>query len=256
MASNTSKGLDTGTKVVIGFAALALILFVANGSPDNDAWQSDERDAGATAATLDDANSVDLDLDEGDEADVPSDDPWTSGAPSGSGGDDDETEPPVDDPWTRGAPSGSGDGGDDAAEPPVDDPWTRGSDTDGGFGDDGLPPCVGVSEFETDDGTVSLPIDRSDDAFASPDCEIAPGGSGNAVWLVQVALSACNGQPVPLDGVQGDATTQALAAVQAANGLTVDGVYGPATREAMAWPTAPDGAAGGAVQCIAHPDVE
>jgi hypothetical protein len=254
MASNTSKGLDTGTKVVIGFAALALILFVANGSPDNDAWQSDDSgDAGATAATLDDPNSVDLDLDEGDEADVPPDDPWTSGAPSGSGDDDDEPEPPVDDPWTRGAPSGSGDDGDGDTDPPVDDPWTRGSDAEGGFGDDGLPACVGVSSFETDDGTVPLPIDRSDDAFASADCEIAPGASGNAVWLVQVALSACNGQPVPIDSVFGDATTQALVAVQAANGLTPDGVYGPETREGMAWPTVPEG--GGAAQCISHPGI-
>ena len=201
---------------------------------------------------MDDPNSVDLDLDDDDDVDEPVDDPWTRGAPSGSG-DDDDSEPPVDDPWTRGAPSGSGD--DDDSEPPVDDPWTRGSDGDGLFGDDGLPACVGVSEFETDDGTVPLPIDRSDDAFASPDCEIAPGGSGNAVWLVQVALSACNGQPVPLDSVNGDATTQALAAVQARNGLTVDGSYGPATREAMAWPTEPDRAANGAAQCISHPDV-
>jgi hypothetical protein len=254
MASKTSKGLDTGTKVVIGFAALALILFVANGSPDNDAWQSDEPNAGATADTLDDPNSVDLDLDEGDEADVPTEDPWTSGAPSGSGDDDDESEPPVDDPWTRGAPSGSGDDGDGDTDPPVDDPWTRGSDAEGGFGDDGLPACVGAGAFETDDGSVPLPIDRSDDAFASPDCEIAPGASGNAVWLVQVALSACNGQPVPIDSVHGDATTQALVAVQAANGLTPDGVYGPATREVMAWPTVPDG--GGAAQCISHPGVE
>ena len=142
-----------------------------------------------------------------------------------------------------------------STEAPVDDPWTRGSDADGGLGDDGLPACVGVSAFETDDGTVQLPIDRSEDAFASADCEIAPGGSGNAVWLVQVALTACNGQPVPLDSVNGEAMTQALAAVQAGNGLTADGVYGPATREAMAWPTVLDSDPGGAAQCIAHPGV-
>ena len=209
-------------------------------------------DTGATSGTPDDPNTVELDLDEDDDADVPVDDPWTSGAPSGSG-DDDDADVPVDDPWTSGAPSGSGD--DDEADVPVDDPWTRGSDAEGGFGDDELPACVGVSAFETDDGTVQLPIDRTDDAFASPDCEIAPGGSGTAVWLVQVALSACNGQSVPIDSVNGDAMAQALAAVQASNGLTADGVYGPATREVMAWPTVPDGDAGGAAQCIAHPDV-
>jgi hypothetical protein len=233
MASNTTNGLGTGTKVAIGVGAVALILFIANGSPDDDAWESDgSGDASTGADTSGDANTVDLDLDEDDDADVP-----------------------VDDPWTRGSPSGSGDGDDDEPEAPVDDPWTRGSDAEGGFGADGLPACVGVTAFETDDGTVQLPIDRSEDAFASADCEIAPGGSGNAVWLVQVALSACNGQPVPLDSVSGEATIQALAAVQAQNGLAVDGVYGPATREAMAWPTVPDRDAGGAMQCIAHPDV-
>jgi Putative peptidoglycan binding domain len=232
MATQTSNGMSTGTKAAIGLGAVALILVVARCSPDNDAWESDDSgDAGASSGTLDDPNTVDLDLD------------------------DDEPEAPVDDPWTRGPPSGSDDGDDDDTEAPVDDPWTRGSDADGGLGDDGLPACVGVSEFQTDDGSVQLPIDRSDDAFASADCEIAPGASGNAVWLVQVALSACNGQPVPLDSVNGDATVQALAAVQAQNGLAVDGVYGPATREAMAWLTVPDRDAGGAAQCIAHPDV-
>jgi hypothetical protein len=254
MASNTSNGLDTGTKWIIGLAAVALILVFAWASPDNDAWQDDDS---TSADTSDQTNTVDLDLDDDDEADVPVDDPWTRGAPSGSGdGDDDESEPPVDDPWTRGAPSGSGDGDDDESEPPVDDPWTRGSDAEGGFGDDGLPACVGVGEFQTDDGSVPLPIDSSNDAFASPDCEITPGGSGNAVWLVQVALNACNGQPVPVDSVNGAATIQALAAVQAQNGLTADGVYGPVTREVMAWPTVPSRDTGGAALCIAHPGVE
>jgi Putative peptidoglycan binding domain len=230
MASNTSNGLDTGTKWIIGLAAVALILVFAWASPDNDAWQDDDS---TSADTSDQTNTVDLDLDDDDEADVP-----------------------VDDPWTRGAPSGSGDGDDDESEPPVDDPWTRGSDAEGGFGDDGLPACVGVGEFQTDDGSVPLPIDSSNDAFASPDCEITPGGSGNAVWLVQVALNACNGQPVPVDSVNGAATIQALAAVQAQNGLTADGVYGPVTREVMAWPTVPSRDTGGAALCIAHPGVE
>jgi Putative peptidoglycan binding domain len=230
MASNTSNGLDTGTKWIIGLAAVALILVFAWASPDNDAWQDDDS---TSADTSDQTNTVDLDLDDDDEADVP-----------------------VDDPWTRGAPSGSGDSDDDESEQPVDDPWTRGSDAEGGFGDDGLPACVGVGEFQTDDGSVPLPIDSSNDAFASPDCEITPGGSGNAVWLVQVALNACNGQPVPVDSVNGAATIQALAAVQAQNGLTADGVYGPVTREVMAWPTVPSRDTGGAALCIAHPGVE
>jgi Putative peptidoglycan binding domain len=230
MASNTSEGLSTGTKVFIGIATVALILLFARASPDNDAWDDD---ASTSADTSDEAKTVDLDLD-----------------------DDGDGEVPPDDPWTRGAPAGSGDGGDDESEPPVDDPWTRGAPAGSGDTDDGPPPCIGVSGFETEVGSVPLPTDTSDDAFASPDCEIAPAGSGNAVWLVQVVLNACNGQPVPVDSVNGAATTQALAAVQAQNGLTADGVYGPATREVMAWPTVPDDDAGGVAQCISHPDVE
>ena len=256
MATNTSSkgGMSTGTKVALGLGGFVIFLFLANSEPDeDDAWQTDESKE-VDSVDSGDPDSVDLDLDDGDQVDeveVPPDDPWTSGAPSGSS-DDDEPEPPVDDPWTRGSDA-EDDGGDDEPEPPVDDPWTRGPD-DGGFGDDGLPACVSVSEFQTDVGAVDLPIDRSDDAFASPDCAIPEGRSGEAVSLVQAALTVCNGQPVPLDGVYGDAMTQAVAAVQTRNGLTADGVYGPATREAMAWPTVPDG--GGAAQCIAHPDVE
>jgi hypothetical protein len=230
MASNTSEGLSTGTKVFIGIATVALILLFARASPDNDAWDDD---ASTSADTSDEAKTVDLDLDDEGDGEVPPDDPWTRGAPAGSGdGGDDESEPPVDDPWTRGAPAGSGDT------------------------DDGPPPCIGVSGFETEDGSVPLPTDTSDDAFASPDCEIGPGASGNAVWMVQVALTACNGQPVSVDSMNGPATTQAIAAVQARNGLAADGVYGPATREVMAWPTVPGGDADRAAQCIAHPGVE
>jgi hypothetical protein len=230
MASNTSEGLSTGTKVFIGIATVALILLFARASPDNDAWDDD---ASTSADTSDEAKTVDLDLDDEGDGEVPPDDPWTRGAPAGSGdGGDDESEPPVDDPWTRGAPAGSGDT------------------------DDGPPPCIGVSGFETEDGSVPLPTDTSDDAFASPDCEIGPGASGNAVWMVQVALTACNGQPVSVDSMNGAATTQAIAAVQARNGLEADGVYGPATREVMAWPTVPGGDPDRAAQCIAHPGVE
>jgi Putative peptidoglycan binding domain len=230
MASNTSEGLSTGTKVFIGIATVALILLFARASPDNDAWDDD---ASTSADTSDEAKTVDLDLD-----------------------DDGDGEVPPDDPWTRGAPAGSGDGGDDESEPPVDDPWTRGAPAGSGDTDDGPPPCIGVSGFETEDGSVPLPTDTSDDAFASPDCEIGPGASGNAVWMVQVALTACNGQPVSVDSMNGPATTQAIAAVQARNGLAADGVYGPATREVMAWPTVPGGDADRAAQCIAHPGVE
>ena len=65
--------------LLAGGAASAV---VKNGSPDDDAWESDEGNAGVSSATSDDPNTVDLDLDEDDDADVPADDPWTSGAPA------------------------------------------------------------------------------------------------------------------------------------------------------------------------------
>ena len=242
MAAKTTsnkKGMSTAAMLAIGFGASFLLLFLANaGSDEDDAWEADE----SKEVEEVDSGSVDLDLDDGDEAEVPPDDPWTRGAPSGSD-DDDEPEPPVDDPWTRGGPPP--DDSDDEPEPPVDDPWTRGPDDDGGFGDDGFPACVGVSEFQTDVGAVVLPIDRADDAFASPDCAIPEGRSGEAVSLVQAALTVCNGQPVPLDGVYGDAMSQAVAAVQTRNGLTADGVYGPANA-ARRWPGRPCPTAAGA----------
>ena len=225
--SSNQKGLSTGAKVAIGVAGLAVIMVLGSGEPDeDDAWVADGKEIDDVGSA--DPNDVDLDLDDDDEVVIPADDPWTRGPP-----------PPDDD--------------DDEPELPADDPWTRGSDDDGGFGDDGLPACVGVLEFQTSDGAVVLPIDQTDDAFASPDCAIPEGRSGDAVALVQTALTFCNDQPVALDGVYGATVTDAVAAVQSRSGLTEDGVYGPSTREAMAWPTVPDG--GGAAVCVSHPDV-
>jgi hypothetical protein len=247
--SSNQKGLSTGAKVAIGVAGLAVIMVLGSGEPDeDDAWVADGKEVDDVGSA--DPNDVDLDLDDDDdEVAIPADDPWTRGPPPPD--DDDEPELPADDPWTRGPPPPDDD--DDEPELPADDPWTRGSDDDGGFGDDGLPACVGVLEFQTSDGAVVLPIDQTDDAFASPDCAIPEGRSGDAVALVQTALTFCNDQPVALDGVYGATVTDAVAAVQSRSGLTEDGVYGPSTREAMAWPTVPDG--GGAAVCVSHPDV-
>lgn len=252
MAEKSSKGLDTGTKVVVGLAAVAMILFLVNGSPDNDSWTDD---GDGSAATVD-GETTGADASR-DGSDVPVDDPWTRGAGTGDGSgdeDDEAADVPVDDPWTRGPPSGAGDGDadDGDTELPADDPWTRGSDATGGFGDDGPSRCLGVMPFQTADGSVLLPTDRHDDAFASPDCTISPGQSGDPVSLVQLALAGCNGQAVPVDGSYGDALGWALGAVQSAAGLTVDGIYGPETREAMAWPTELDD---GGTSCVAHPGV-
>ena len=268
MATNGSQknSIDTGTKIVIGLAAVALLFALFDGAPEDDAWDGDDTAAVKESGTGSDA----VVLDES-EAEVPVDDPWTRGGPPDEG--DDEAEVPVDDPWTRGSPAGGDGGGDDEPEVPVDDPWTRGSPADDGGGDEPEVPaddpwtrgttadtddgelsvCAGTMEYRTDDGRVRLPTDRPEDEWASADCTLSRGQSGGAVVLVQVALTLCNGQRIPIDGVNGEATRLALANVQSAHGIHVDGGYGPATREVMAWPTDP--ADGGSGLCVPQPDV-
>ena len=227
----SGNSMDTGTKVVIGLLAVALLLAMLGGRPDNDAWDGDDP---PDAEAADGAGSS------------AEDDPWTRGAPPDDDGDDDVVTD-VDDPWTRGAPPP--DDGDDEVATDVDDPWTRGPSP---RGRSGLRACQGVTGFPVDEGTVSLPIDSDDDAFASPDCTFARGQSDESVLLLQAALNRCNGQAVAADGIYGLETRQAVATVQAQHGVAADGAYGPDTREAMAWPTDPDG---GASACITGPDV-
>jgi hypothetical protein len=260
------KDSKVWVKVAAGVIGVALVLaLMSDGDPgDDDAWVDDESSAsvddspfadgtGQTPSPAPDGADVDIDLDD-DGGDVSSgtaeDDAWTRDAPADVDvdGDDADPEPPPDDPWTRGSPAAE-DGGDDD-DAPVDDPWSRGRRTSEGGG---LPPCGGTMEYVTGEGRVQLPTDQGDDAFASADCALGPGRSGAAVSLVQAALNECNGQAVPVTGVNDEATSRALAAVQAHHGLAADGVYGPATREAMAWPTQPDD--GGPVCCMSHPDI-
>ncbi|HKY64943.1 MAG TPA: peptidoglycan-binding domain-containing protein [Acidimicrobiales bacterium] len=259
-ANKSNSSLDTGTKVVIGLASVALLFALLDGGPDNDAWQGDEtatvKESGTGADA--DADAVDIDVDDEDDGEpvAPADDPWTRGGPPDADDslfDDDEPEPPVDDPWTRGGPPDADDSlfDDDEPEAPVDDPWTRGNPDDSAG--DGLPACVATMDYETDDGRVRLPTDRPEDEWASADCTFSRGQSGDPVELVQVALNLCNGQRFPIDGENGDATRAALSNVQAAHGIAVDGGYGPATREVMAWPTDPDD--GRSPLCVPQPDI-
>jgi hypothetical protein len=287
MAENSTRSLDTGTKVVIGLASLALLFAILGSEPGNDAWDADEpagdvEAIGPTGTTWgsssdgfstvpgapDDPWSAGGASSGDGRTDTSADDPWTRGGASFDTGDDD-SDVPVDDPWTRGAPSSGGDGSPPSV--PADDPWTRGQTPSGGgtsvsvpaddpwtrasapSGDDGPPPCVGTMEFPTEGGTVRLPTDRPEDAFASPDCVIARGQSGGAVLLVQNALNACNGKSVALTGTNDRATAKALSEVQARQGLTTDGVYGPSTRRVMAWPTQ---SGGGTSRCLTHQDID
>jgi len=231
----SDNSMDTGTKIVLGLLAVALLIATLNGSDGDD---DDEASADAKTSASDGSS-------DGSDGD----DPWTRGPPPDDGDDDEVTV--VDDPWTRGPPPDDGDDDDEVTV--VDDPWTRGAPPSGGGG---LPACRGIGDFPVDAGVVALPIDSEDDAFASADCTFARGQSDESVLLVQAALSQCNGRPVAGDGIYGPDTRRAVAAVQADHGLTADGGYGPDTREAMSWPTRPDrDASGAAARCVAQPDV-
>jgi hypothetical protein len=287
MAKQSTRSLDTGTKMVIGLASLALLFAILGSEPSDDAWDGDEPGdveaigpTGTTWGSSSDGFSTvpGAPDDPWSEGGAPSgdrgsgttvDDPWTRGGASFDSGDDD-ADVPVDDPWTRGATSASSDAG-SAPSLPADDPWTRGrTPSDGGSsvslpaddpwtrgstpsGDDGPSPCVGTMEFPTGTGTVRLPTDRPESAFASPDCVIARGQSGGPVLLVQKALNACNGKSVSLTGTNDQATAKALSDVQARQGLTPDGVYGPSTRRVMGWPTQ---SGDGATRCLTHQDID
>ena len=89
--------------------------------------------------------------------------------------------------------------------------------------------CDGVVILETASGTASIPGDE-----ASVGCEMgAGGGDADAVRALQRALVTCHGQDIPVDGVYGEQTEQAVASVQKQSGLAVDGTFDPRTRDAM-----------------------
>src|SRR3954468_10242131 len=59
------------------------------------------------------------------------------------------------------------------------------------------------------------------------------GSSGDWVSYLQQVLAQVGYDPGPIDGSFGSGTAQAVAAFQAATGLTADGIAGPATWAAL-----------------------
>jgi hypothetical protein len=91
----SDRSMDTGTKVVLGLLAVALLIATLNGADGDD---DDEGSADAKTSSS-----------EGSADGSGGDDPWTRGPPADDGDDDDEVTV-VDDPWTRGAPPSDGGG--------------------------------------------------------------------------------------------------------------------------------------------------
>jgi peptidoglycan hydrolase-like protein with peptidoglycan-binding domain len=122
------------------------------------------------------------------------------------------------------------------------------SDGDGSSASTDVATCDDAIVVQSASGSVNAPGDSA--LFASSEsvtCELEEGSDDEeAVSALQDALNRCNGQNIAVDGDYGQATTQAVARVQAAHGLPADGAYGPATRDAMQWPAQ----SGGVMTCV------
>jgi peptidoglycan hydrolase-like protein with peptidoglycan-binding domain len=91
--------------------------------------------------------------------------------------------------------------------------------------------CDGTANRFRDGLKATLPAHNG-----SLDCILGPGNRGNAVYYLQLSLNKCNHADTGgVDGSYGTKTRDAIAWIQAANGLTVDGVYGPKTRKVIYW---------------------
>lgn len=101
--------------------------------------------------------------------------------------------------------------------------------------------CDGVVVVQVAEASAEVPGETGIFQDESVSCVLTEGDEGDAVVALQDALVRCNGQSVPVDGDYGPATAQAVANVQAANGLATDGTFGDATRRAMTWPAETSG---------------
>jgi hypothetical protein len=118
-----------------------------------------------------------------------------------------------------------------------------------GLGSDDLAGCNDAIVVESAGGGALVPVGTDLlGSSADLDCTMAEGDEDDdAVTVLQDALVRCHGQALTVDGVYGQPTRAAVAAVEEQNGVPADGVYGPETRQVMQWPTLSGaGCAGGA----------
>lgn len=118
------------------------------------------------------------------------------------------------------------------------------ADTDVDFAED---TCDGVVVVQSASGTAEFPGEQTL-TDSSVECDMDEGdGDDDAVRTLQEALVTCNGQEIPVDGIYGDQTRQAVSNVQQQSGVSVDGTFDPETRDAMQWPTT---SATGTTTCV------
>ncbi|RST19607.1 peptidoglycan-binding protein [Streptomyces sp. WAC05374] len=104
-----------------------------------------------------------------------------------------------------------------------------------------VPVCVKAASVSWGAGHGPVPSTSG----GSLNCRLGPGNSGAGVKALQAALKLCHKKNIAVDGVYGDRTKSALAAVQRNSGIDDDGLYGPQTRNVILWDVTEKTPAGG-----------
>ncbi len=93
---------------------------------------------------------------------------------------------------------------------------------------DSTEPGTGTTPDVTGPGTTT-----PDGGSLPQGVTLRPGETGDSVIALQEALQQAGYDPGSIDGDYGPATSQAVAAFQTAEGLSVDGIAGPETLSAL-----------------------
>jgi peptidoglycan hydrolase-like protein with peptidoglycan-binding domain len=124
-----------------------------------------------------------------------------------------------------------------------DDAGADGNDEATEFDSEDSGTCNDVVVVQSASGEADVPGSVTlVESTATAECGLSEGDDDDdAVRALQEALVTCNGQVIAIDGEYGPQVREAVARVQAQNGLVADGTYGPSTRDAMLWPASTSG---------------
>lgn len=94
---------------------------------------------------------------------------------------------------------------------------------------------LGFIAFLGQDGSFPFKRSQGREIIFVPDCStpLKPGSSGESVETLQTQLSRLGYYPYPVDGIYGDRTQRAVAALQRDRGLITDGIVGCNTQTAI-----------------------